>query len=72
MRRYSKGRRLYYYVSDAGMITPNLPAGQAWIKENARFIGENGEPLPPIESGDKFVNDVPPKKSGFLSSLLTD
>lgn len=45
VRRYSTGKRSLYYVGSAGKITPNLPAGQAWMKQNTRFINGNDKPL---------------------------
>lgn len=51
VRRYSTGKRSLYYVGSAGKITPNLPAGQAWMKKNTRFINDNDKPLrnaPPV------------------------
>lgn len=37
LRRCRTGQRLFYYVSDAGKITPNLSAGQRFIYEQATF-----------------------------------
>lgn len=45
VRRYSTGKRSLYYVGSAGKITPNLPAGQAYMKEHTRFINGNEKPL---------------------------
>lgn len=41
VRRYATGKRKFYYVSSAGMITPNLPAGQSWIEQNATFFDDS-------------------------------
>lgn len=37
LRRCRTGQRLFYYVSDAGKITPNLSAGQRFIFDHATF-----------------------------------
>lgn len=31
-------RQKLYYVGEAGMIKPNLPTGQAWLKKAAKFF----------------------------------
>jgi hypothetical protein len=66
VRRYSTGKKSLYYVSSAGKITPNLPAGQAFMKANTVFIGENDKPLPPLT-----VEPPPkPEKTGGLMGFL--
>jgi hypothetical protein len=67
VRRYSTGKKSLYYVSSAGKITPNLPAGQAFMKSKTAFIGENGEPLKPVNE-KKTVNE----KKGLLNFLIGD
>ncbi|OBU24960.1 hypothetical protein C0Z01_14190 [Photobacterium kishitanii] len=40
VREDKKGK--LYYVSSAGMIKPNMPAGQKWMRENVKlFVNEN-------------------------------
>lgn len=68
VRRYSTGKRSLYYVSSAGKITPNLPAGQAYMKSHTTFIGDNAEPLKPVNE----IKPVNERKSGLLSFLLDD
>lgn len=59
VRRNKRGK--LYYVGEAGMITPNLPVGQAWLLENAEMfkaeevkkINENG-----LEFGRRFADDA--------------
>ena len=83
VRRYSRGKRFLYYVSQAGMITPNLPAGQAYMEKHTTFIGDNGKPLAPVNGKpasdnqpENPVNDSKPvndnKGGGLLSMLFTD
>lgn len=81
VRKDKKGK-LYYYNENTGMIKPNLIGGQAYMKKHTRFIGENGEPLPPIEKPDNSVNEkqVPENsvnektdtKQPWLSTLFKD
>lgn len=59
VRKDKKGK-LYYYNENTGMIKPNLIAGQAYMKKHTRFIGENGEPLPPVERPEYSVNENKP------------
>ena len=56
VRRYSTGKKSLYYVGSAGKITPNLPAGQAYMKKHTRFIGDNDKPLEPPQNP---VNENP-------------
>ena len=64
--RRDKKRKLYYYCS-AGLVKPNLPAGQEYMQKNTEFIGENDKPLKPINSvnekpaSDNSVNEKPKK-----------
>lgn len=59
VRRDKKGK--FYYVGNAGMIKPNLPAGQDWIKNRAEFfkaeevkkVNENA-----LEFGRRFNADA--------------
>jgi len=71
VRRYATGKKLLYYVSSAGMITPNLPTGQAFMKSQTRFIGENGETLKPVNES-KSVTEIENTKKGGLRSFLFD
>lgn len=41
--RVDKSGKLYY-MGKVGKITPNLPAGQAWLQENATLWGEDAAP----------------------------
>ena len=77
VRRYSTGKKSLYYVGSAGKITPNLPAGQAYMKKHTRFINGNDEPLPVAENpvnekqgGENPVNEKPKKSplAWFLSA----
>ncbi|WP_330960021.1 hypothetical protein [Photobacterium sp. 53610] len=44
-------REKLYYLGEAGMIKPNLPAGQAWLKKAMRPLGTAlDEPEPEEES----------------------
>ena len=75
VRRNKKGK--LYYVGAAGMITPNLPTGQAWLLENAEMfkaeevkkVNENG-----LEFGRRFADDAefqtPVKKQEGGSCLI--
>lgn len=75
VRRYSTGKKLLYYVSSAGMITPNMLVGQAWMKKRTTFIAENGEPLKPVtekNEGNPVTESKPVKKGGFLDFLISD
>ncbi len=76
VRQYSKGSRKYYYACKHGMITPNLDAGQEWVKANMK-------PISPEETAaaEKPETDIPaaaekpkpkPKAKNWLSSLLED
>lgn len=40
LRRYSTGQRLAYFMSPAGSIKPNLPAGQLYIWQHAEFFDD--------------------------------
>lgn len=66
VRQDKKGK--FYYVGQAGMIKPNLPAGQKWLKENAKlFKDQEREAInkKPAEFGRRFQADAdfqaPPK-----------
>lgn len=78
VRRYSTGKKSLYFVSQAGKITPNLPAGQAWMKANTRFFGDNDKPLEPVNgkkagiepvTENEPVNDSEKNEGGFLGWL---
>jgi hypothetical protein len=64
--RRDKKRKLYYYGS-AGLVKPNLPAGQEYMQKHTRFIGENDKPLPPVN----VVTEPKPKKS-LLDAFFSD
>lgn len=72
VRRYSTGKKSLYYVSSAGKITPNLPAGQAWMKQNTVFIGDNGEPLPKPDKTEPEQGAEQPKRKGLLDFIFSD
>lgn len=75
VRRYATGKKSLYYVSSAGKITPNLPAGQAFMKANTVFIGENGEPLPLTENEPENKPAEPeqkPKSRGLFGAIWSD
>ena len=61
--RRDKKRKLYYYGA-AGMVKPNLPAGQAYMEKHTEFIGDNGEPLKPVNSVNEnnSVNETTPEE----------
>jgi len=40
LRRYSTGQRLAYFMSPAGSIKPNLPAGQLYIWQHGEFFDD--------------------------------
>ena len=70
--RRDKKQKLYY-VGLAGMVKPNLPAGQEYMKLNTNFIGENGTPLPPpktVNENETVNENKQPEKSGGLMSWL--
>lgn len=61
--RRDKKRKLYY-VGLAGKITPNLYDGQVWLQSITEFIGENGEPLKPVnEKQTEVISEKPPQIS---------
>jgi hypothetical protein len=77
--RRDKKMKLYYYGS-AGLVKPNLPAGQAYMKKHSVFIGDNAEPLPPVNENNpvnekkpvtekETVNEKPKAKSGLMRFL---
>lgn len=70
VRQYSKGSRKYYYACKHGMITPNLEAGQEWVKANMKPL-EAGE-QPPAEVKPEPEKTPKPKAKNWLSSLLED
>lgn len=40
-----------YYLGEAGMIKPNLPAGQNWLKKQMIPLPEQNQETPPEEEG---------------------
>ena len=74
VRKDRKGK-LYYYNENIGMVKPNLSGGQAYMKKHSNFIGENGEPLPPINSVNEKNTDnnsVNENEKDWLSSFFKD
>ncbi len=58
VRKDKKGR--LYYVGRAGMIKPNLPAGQEWMLTNAEMFGEKEREeinANPVKFGRRFQSD---------------
>ena len=48
-----------YYVSDAGMIKPNMPEGQNWLLENAVIWSHGVKPTDPVnESQATPIADI--------------
>lgn len=83
VRRYSTGKRSLYYVGSAGKITPNLPAGQAWMKKHTRFINGNDKPLTDEKPVNENINakgeninakreEINVKDKGLLGWFLDD
>lgn len=77
VRRYSRGRRLLYWVCDHGMMTPNLPAGQKFIADRMEEIQGQPEasedPTPdPLVKPDSYQHEKPARKRSWLSTLLED
>ena len=68
VRQDKRGK--YYYVSSAGMIKPNMPSGQQWMKDNC-VLGELSVLCPgdvkPVERVDDMVVDEsePNTRSAF-------
>ena len=59
VRQDKKGR--FYYVGKAGMIKPNLPAGQEWILDHAEMFGEKEREeinANPVKFGRRFEADA--------------
>lgn len=79
--RRDKKMKLYYYGL-AGLVKPNLPDGQAYMKKHTKFIGENGSPLAPVnkkptdkKAHDDSVNEIETVneiKKGWLENFLSD
>lgn len=82
VRKCKTGKQKLYFYSSAGMITPNLPAGQSWIMDNAEIWGEGNEPKPvtetkPVNGNEgepKPVNEPKPvrKKKSLLEMMLSE
>lgn len=76
--RRDKKLKLYYYNENTGLVKPNLPDGQAYMKKHTNFIGENGTPLPAaIEPHDSVnekhsVNESEAPKKSWLEGFLAD
>lgn len=79
VRKDKKGK-LYYYNENTGMVKPNLPHGQSYMKKHTVFIGDNSSPLPPLTTAENSVNENEPEKTannsvneeeeGFINWLL--
>lgn len=55
--RVNKNGKLYY-VGNGGQITPNKPAGQAWLKENMIPLDDGAKEAvnaAPLEFGQRMV-----------------
>lgn len=83
VRRTIAKKAKLYYVSAMGMITPNLPCGQAWMKKHTKFINGNETPLPAVNESEKHkitpesdtlkpVNEIQPvnEKKSLLDMLI--
>jgi len=76
--RKDKKNKLYYYNEKTGLVKPNLPEGQAYMKKYTEFIGENGTPLPPVIEKSSVVNEKQSvnenevKEKSWLASFLAD
>lgn len=58
VRRDKRGK--FYYVSEAGLITPKSPAGQEWMLENAELfsLDERGEiNAKPVYQGRRIIDE---------------
>ena len=42
--RQTVKKKFYFDCASCGRITPNLPAGQSWVLENATIWGSEGKP----------------------------
>lgn len=73
VRRYATGKAKLYFVSSAGMITPNLGPGQKWMEENTEFFNE-AKPVNDKKPENKPEKQTaqPVKKRGFFDALLGD
>lgn len=64
--RENKNGKLYY-VGSGGQITPNRPAGQAWLKANMQPLDDNEQEAvnaAPLEFGQRVVSEpAVPKRS---------
>jgi len=61
--RENKNGKLYY-VGSGGQITPNRPAGQAWLKANMQALDDNEKESvnsAPLEFGQRVLEVEPPK-----------
>lgn len=69
VRRDKRGK--LYYLSDAGKITPNLPAGQEWLLKNAIMYSKSE--CQKVNSNDTdFGRRVLPEKMQDGIKLKTD
>lgn len=44
-----------YYVSEAGMIKPNMPEGQNWLLDNAVIWPHGGKPAKPVNESQAIA-----------------
>ncbi|WP_375191240.1 hypothetical protein [Marinobacter sp.] len=70
VRQYSRGSRKLYYACKHGMITPNLEAGQQWMRDNMKPL--EGEENPEPARQPEPENKPKPKPKNWLSALLED
>lgn len=69
VRQYARGKRKYYWVCDHGMITPNLPAGQAFIEKHMKPLEGQPDPAPePVPTKPKPAA----KKRSLIDTIFGD
>lgn len=75
VRRDKRGK--LYYLSSAGMIKPNLPAGQIWMRQQARMFDQPrehraavNEPPAPENPVNENRETPPPEKPSFMKFLI--
>lgn len=72
VRRDKRGK--LYYVGEAGMIKPNLPAGQKWMNESAHFFDANSRNVtktPESQNDDNFVNEETAPPRNIIGSFFS-
>lgn len=60
--RRDKKQKLYYYGL-AGLVKPNLPAGQEFMQKHTEFIGDNGSPLSPVATVNEKTTEEKPHEN---------